>query len=117
MANNEVTTKATADTVRYLNPRVEISETEDAIFLAADMPGVGSNGANIELNDQILSLEGAVEKADNRPARHYRRRFTLTDTALLNLDAITAKMQHGVLQVEIPKAQKPKPRQIKITTA
>ena len=117
MANTAVAKNPEAETVRYATPRVEINENEKAIYLFADMPGVGSNGANVELNDHLLSMEGAVEKADNRPARHYRRRFTLSDPALFDLDAISAKMRHGVLEVEIPKTAKPQPRQIKIAAS
>ncbi len=107
----------TAKPVHAVAPRVEITENDKAIWLIADMPGVGTNGANVELNENILSLEGSVENSEKRGSRHYSRRFTLTDSALFDVDKITAKMTNGVLEVEIPKAAKPKPKQIKITAA
>ncbi len=117
MSTTEVTKKSQSNPVQYVTPPAEISEDDKAIQIAVDMPGVGSNGANVELNDSTLSLEGAVESTHGRRPRHYRRRFTLTDTALFDLDSIQAKMSHGVLEVEIPKASKPAPRQIKIATS
>lgn len=117
MTTKEMTRSAQGGAVQYVTPRVEISETEAAVRLYADMPGVGQNGATVELHDDVLSLEGAVENANGRAPRHYRRRFNLSDPALFDLDKVTAKMTHGVLEVEIPKAAKPQPRQIKITTA
>ncbi len=117
MSTTEVTRDTQSNPVQYVTPPVEISENDKAIQIAVDMPGVGSNGATVELNDGVLSLEGAVEKTNGRRPRHYRRRFTLSDTNLFDLEHVAAKMSHGVLEVEIPKAAKPTPRQIKITAS
>lgn len=117
MSATEVANQADSRTIQYTAPAVEISETEKAIWLIADMPGVGSNGATVELKNDVLSLEGAVEKTERREPRHYRRRFTLNDPSLFDLDKVTAKMSNGVLEVEIPKMEKPRPRQIKITAS
>ncbi len=116
MSTKELTRGAEATSVKYVTPRVEISETETAVRLYADMPGVGLNGATVELHDDVLSFEGSAESSNGRSARHYRRRFNLSDPALFDLEKIAAKMSHGVLEVEIPKAAKPQPRQIKIAT-
>jgi HSP20 family protein len=117
MTTNELSTQPESNAVRYLAPPVEVSETEKSICLTADMPGVGPNGATVEIHDDILVLEGAVERTHGKSPKHYRRRFTLTDPALFDLEHITARMSHGVVEVEIPKAAKPEPRQIKITAA
>jgi len=107
----------TDNDVPYQTPRVEVSETKQAIRLSADMPGVGPNGVSVALDDNVLTLEGTVGKSDGHPARRYRRRFTLSDTGLFDVDTISAKMTNGVLEVQLPKAAKPEPRQIKITAA
>ena len=117
MSTKEMTKGAESGAVQYVTPRVEVSETENAVRLYADMPGVGLNGATVELHDDVLSLEGSVEKTNGRAPRHYRRRFNLSDPALFDLEKVSAKMSHGVLEVEIPKAAKPQPRQIKIATS
>lgn len=115
MTTSEISGAVRPNPIQYATPRVEVFETESAVFLAADMPGVGKNGVSIELDEGVLTLEGAVEKADHRAARHFRRRFTLTDPALFDVERISAKMDDGVLEIEIPKAAKPEPRQIKIS--
>lgn len=117
MNAQEVSKQPEGGAVRFAAPRVEICETDKALLLVADMPGVGPNGANIEFADNAFTIEGAVEKSVGGSARHYRRRFTVADPALFDLDRIAARMSHGVLEVEIPKAAKPEPRQIKITAA
>ncbi len=117
MSTTEVSKNTELDPIRYVTPPVEISENENAIQISVDMPGVGLTGATVEFNSGVLSLEGAVEKTNGRRPRHYRRRFTLSDANLFDLDHVAAKMSHGVLEIEIPKAAKPEPRQIKITTS
>jgi len=96
---------------------VEVSETKQAIRLSADMPGVGPGGVSVALDNDVLTLEGAVGESDKQPARRYRRRFTLNDAGLFDLDNICAKMANGVLEVQLPKAAKPEPRRIQITAA
>ena len=81
MNTNEVSKESPRNPVQYVTPPAEISENDKAIQIAVDMPGVGTNG---------------------RRPRHYRRRFTLSDTNLFDLDNVAAKMSHGVLEVEIP---------------
>ncbi len=122
MSTAELSTNVQATPVRYLTPRVEVGETETAVWLVADMPGVATDGATVELDETVLVIEGVVEpadveKAESRPTRHYKRRFTLSDPALFDIANIKAKMANGVLEVEIPKASKPEPRQIKIATS
>lgn len=114
MNTQEVSKQAEGGTVTYVAPRVEIVETDKALSLTADMPGVGPNGATVEFEDNTLLIEGAVEKSVGRGPRHFRRSFSVTDPALFDLANISAKMSNGVLDVEIPKAAKPEPRQIKI---
>jgi HSP20 family protein len=115
MTTNEVSGEVRPNPIQYASPRVEVFETEKAVLLAADMPGVSKSGVSIELDEGVLLLEGVTEKADHRSARHFRRRFTLTDPALFDVEKISAKMSDGVLEIEIPKAAKPEPRQIKIS--
>jgi len=117
MNTAEISRPTNGNAVRYLAPPVEVFETEQALVLTADMPGVGPNGATVEVHDDILLLEGAVERTYGKTPKHFRRRFTLTDPALFDLEKITAKMSNGVVEVAIPKAAKPEARQIKITAA
>ena len=52
-------------------PNVEIRETEDALWLWADMPGVDQSSIDIHLENGVLSIEGQVETdeyADLTPA-------------------------------------------------
>jgi HSP20 family protein len=116
--NTEVTTarKNERASERVITPRVEIAEDEKSIWILADMPGVAADGANVEFHDGVLSIEGRTVGSP-RSERVYRRRFTLADPQLVDLDKVAAHVAHGVLRVDLPKAAKPEPRRISITSS
>ncbi len=111
---------------RYYVPEVEIFEDEEALYLSADMPGVDLESVDVELNDDVLTLQGRVSLKDYEGLRpiyteynvgHYLRRFTLSDASRFDRDAITARMVNGVLDIRLPRSEKTKPRRIAVTAA
>lgn len=103
-------------------PQVDIYETKDGLWLWADMPGVDEESLNVHLDNGVLTIEGQVDVKqyeDMDPlyteynVGNYVRRFTLSND--VDSDRIVARMQHGVLALEIPKAERAKPRRIAIT--
>lgn len=121
----EVTEKEQTRPGRYFVPDTDIYEDEKSLRLAADMPGVDQNDVEVELDENVLTLHGRVDLAGYEgvnPAYteynvgHYLRRFTLADASSFDRDAIKARMVNGVLEVEIPKAEKAKVRRIPVST-
>jgi len=106
--------------VRYVTPDVDIFETKDGYVLLAEMPGVTKDGLEVTLEQNTLTLAGhrpteppkaeAVYR-ETRPV-HYRRVFEL-DPAI-DSGKINARMEQGVLTLELPKAEKVKPRKINV---
>ena len=104
----------------YIAPQVNIFETKDGYMLEADLPGVTKEGLEVTLEDTTLtligrrsreSLSGQVLYRESRPA-DFRRVFEL-DPSIDNA-RIHARMDQGVLLLELPKAEKVKPRKIQI---
>lgn len=107
---------------RTFLPDVDIYETKDSLWLVADMPGVDEKSVQVNLNDGVLTIEGGValdEYQNVTPAYseyrvgNYQRRFTVSSQ--IDVDRIRGKVVNGVLHLELPKAEKAKPRQISIT--
>ncbi|MCC6847465.1 MAG: Hsp20/alpha crystallin family protein [Deltaproteobacteria bacterium] len=103
-------------------PQVDIFETKEALWLWADMPGIDEESLNVHLDDGVLTIEGQVDVkqyAEMSPlyteynVGNYVRRFTLSND--VDSHRIVARMQHGVLSLEIPKAERAKPRRITLT--
>jgi HSP20 family protein len=101
----------TRDCVCFV-PRVDIYETNDAIFVAADMPGVDETSVDITLENDVLTINGYVEPAEPEGYQlayaeyrvgDYERRFTLSNK--IDQERIEATMKNGVLHLHLPKAQ------------
>lgn len=117
----EVKTEEHTRPGRTYVPKVDISETENALWLRADMPGVKEDSIEISVEKNVLSIEGQValqEYEDLAPVYteynvgNYQRRFTLSNT--IDADKIHARLTSGVLELELPKAESAKPRRVAI---
>ncbi len=117
----EVTTDEHTRPGRSYVPHVDISETKNALWLRADMPGVKEDSIEINVEKNVLSIEGQValqEYEDLAPVYteynvgNYQRRFTLSNT--IDADKIYAHLTNGVLELELPKAESAKPRRITV---
>lgn len=106
------------------NPRVDFSETDDAYLIRADIPGVKKEDIDINVQDGTLSISGErhqestetdekhnILRAERSVGRFYRS-FSLPST--VDVDAIEAKVEDGVLNVRVPKAEEVKPRKIEV---
>lgn len=102
-------------------PAVDIFETKEALFIVADMPGVSSEGVDIDLKDNQLTLNGKVKsyyKEDEVSLYaeygigDYVRQFSLSND--INQEKISAEMKDGVLKLVLPKIEKAKPRRIEV---
>jgi HSP20 family protein len=105
---------------RYLSPRVNIAETPDEYILEAEMPGVNKEGLEVLLERNELTLVGrrTTEKPPGervyRESRDndYRRVFVLDP--MIDTTRINARMENGVLFLNLPKSDQVKPRRIEI---
>ncbi|HVO22059.1 MAG TPA: Hsp20/alpha crystallin family protein [Candidatus Margulisiibacteriota bacterium] len=105
-------------------PDVDICETTNGLWLWADMPGVDEQSIQVNLADGVLSIEGHVSLKDYENLSpvyteynigNYARRFTLSSD--IDAERIKARMTNGVLELELPKAERAKPRRIPISAS
>ena len=94
------------------------------ITLIADLPGVGSEHLNVQVDKDTLLIEGKADIAmpEGMQALHaevrsklYRRSFALSSE--LDPDAIAAKLKDGVLTLHIPKRAEVRPRKVEVKVA
>lgn len=105
---------------RMYVPQVDIFEDEHRMTLRADLPGVKRDAIEIDLREGVLTLTAqAVRVPENWRAVYrehevggFTRRFTLGER--IDQAKINATFEHGVLEVELPKAEAHKPRRIEI---
>lgn len=116
-----------ADTARNeasLMPPVDVFEDASGITLYADLPGVPKDKLTLQVDADVLTIEGDVslDMAEGMEATHtevsvphYRRVFSLSKE--LDMEKVNAEFNNGVLKLRIPKAAHAQPRRIEVKVA
>jgi len=106
---------------RTFMPSTDIFESEQALTVVLEMPGVEKSNVEISVEDDVLDIHGRIEFARYQglrpiyteyPVGHYRRSFSLSNR--IDQHKIAADMSDGVLTITLPKAEQAKPRRIGI---
>ena len=103
-------------------PSVDIYDTDNAIVLTAELPGVSKEDIQVEVKENVLTLKGERSTQNEVEGRQFFRRERISGTFFrsftlpmeTDLEKITAKFVDGVLTLEIPKPEEKKPKQIAI---
>lgn len=100
-------------------PDVDIFVNDDEILLVADLPGVAKDDLSINLENNILTIEGTFTgkfagtcQRQEFDSTDYRRVFTLPKG--IDAEKTTAEFQQGVLYLHLPKSAAVKPCQIEV---
>jgi len=103
-------------------PPVDIYETEEAIILKAELPGVDPKDVEVRVEDNTLYLKGerkfekeVKEQNYHRVERSYgsfARSFSLPNS--ISTDKVKAEFKDGLLTLTMPKREEAKPKTIKI---
>ncbi len=106
---------------RVYMPTTDIFETEAALMLALEMPGVDRENVNVKLENGVLTIEGEIDFAKYEGLSpvyteynvgNYARSFEVSSD--IDQERISAELKDGVVMLTLPKAEKAKPRRIKV---
>ena len=103
-------------------PALDLSETPEAFIVEAAVPGIQSDDLNITIENNVLLISGEMREEEERKERNYHRverRFGSFQRSValpntVKADQISAKLENGILHLEIPKAEEVKPRRITV---
>ena len=117
---NETAKPRTSD--RLYAPRVDVLETEDALILYADLPGVKPDDVALTCKGDELVLHAACEPrhAGKRPiyaeygVGDFHRAFKIAEQ--VETSGIEAALKDGVLTVRVPKSEAVRPKRIAVTS-
>ncbi|HUU11626.1 MAG TPA: Hsp20/alpha crystallin family protein [Phycisphaerae bacterium] len=104
------------------SPALDVSETDDAVLVHAEIPGIDPKELDIAVVGDTLTIRGEKKDQSEQKGRNYHRverrygSFTrsLTLPAAVDADGVTAKAHAGVLQIRLPKKEEAKARRIEI---
>jgi HSP20 family protein len=106
---------------RYYVPTTDIYETDDALTVVMEMPGVEKKDVQISLEDDLVRVEGRIDfaKYDGMEplyieynVGHFSRAFSLSDK--IDQQQISAELNDGVLTLTLKKAPEAQRRHIPI---
>ena len=107
---------------QYITPPVDIYETQDGLVVKADLPGVSKDSMDVRVENNLLTIRAnAVHIAPGDIVyREYAlvnffRQFELNER--VDQSKISAELNHGVLTLNLPKAEETKPRKIDVKVA
>ena len=105
---------------RYVAPASSVIENGDGYMLQVEMPGVNKEGLEISVENNELTIigrrssptvDGTLMHRESR-SEDFRRAFELDPS--IDTDKISAKIDHGVVTMTLPKAEQVKPRKIAV---
>jgi len=106
---------------RIFLPTADIYETEDALSVVLEMPGVEKNNVDVRVEGGVLKVEGRLDFSKYQGLQplyteynvgHYFRSFQLSSK--IDHNRIEAELKDGVLALTLPKVEEAKPRTIQI---
>jgi HSP20 family molecular chaperone IbpA len=106
---------------RIFLPTADIYETQDALTVTLEMPGVEKSNLEISVEDGVLKVDGRLDFSKYRGLQplyteynvgNYSRSFRLSSK--IDQSKIAAELTDGVLSLVLPKVQEAKPRTIRV---
>ncbi len=106
----------------FMAPKSEVLENDNAFLINVQLPGMSREDVKVDVKEHELSIvaESKTEKEEKSDRYHlrefksgkFKRNFYLPKMA--NIEAIKAEMKNGILEIEIPKMEKAKAKEISI---
>ncbi|HXK39896.1 MAG TPA: Hsp20/alpha crystallin family protein [Candidatus Paceibacterota bacterium] len=102
-------------------PPVDVAEDADRIHVKIEVPGMDEKDLRVNYEDGLLTVSGE-RQFERREDRNYHRieraygSFVRSFSLPRSVDGsqIAANYRNGILEIEIPKKEEAKPRQIQI---
>jgi HSP20 family protein len=103
-------------------PAVDIFETDTALVLKAELPGIRKEDVTVEVKENVLTIKGERIREDAVSEENYYRQERYFGTFSrsfslrypVNPEKIKAKFKDGILEVEVPKPEEEKPKQVTV---
>jgi len=95
-----------------LSPRIDVSETDGAIEVTMELPGVDDNEIDVSLTDDRLTVKGEKKSESDKTEKDYRlveRAYGAFERMVrlpceVDSDKIDAKFKNGILTITMPKS-------------
>src|SRR6185312_1854768 len=91
-------------------PRLELSETDKAVTVSAELPGLSEKDVQVEIANGVLSIRGEKKAERNDNSKFVSERYYGSFERQIPLDGVeedkgNAEFKDGVLTVTLPKSE------------
>jgi HSP20 family protein len=102
---------------------IDMYQTENEVVVKAPMPGVKADNVDVSITDDVLTISGETKLHSEAKREDYivqERRYgkfyrQVALPTMVEADKAQANFEDGVLTLTLPKAERVKPRAIKVT--
>ncbi|MEY9179241.1 HSP20 family protein [Bradyrhizobium sp. USDA 326] len=96
---------------RFGWPKVELSETDNALTVSAELPGLTEKDVQVEIANGVLTVRGEKKAERNGEGRYFTERYYGAFERQIPLEGVEedkaeASFKNGVLTVSLPKSEK-----------
>ena len=106
---------------KFFSPYTDIHETDNAVVVSMEMPGVDKSSIDIRLDKGVLTVKGTIDPAKYESLRPISSEYnvgnfvrTFAVSTKIDSAAISAKLADGVLTVELPQVKEALARRIDV---
>jgi HSP20 family protein len=107
---------------RFFSPHTDIHETDKAVIVSMEVPGVDRNAIDLQLEKGVLTVKGTIDPQKYESLRPIYSEYnvgnfvrTFTVSPKIDASGISATVADGVLTIELPKAKEALARRIAVS--
>ena len=103
-------------------PAVDVLEDENKVVVKAELPGMNEKDIEVSILGDTLTIKGEKRKEEEKKDKQYHRvervygafHRSISLPASVASDKVKASFKNGILEIEMPKKEEAKPKQIKV---
>ena len=107
------------------NPTLDVYDEKDRFLVSVELPGMKKEEINLSFQDGVLTVSGERKheregkEGETFRSERYFGKFQRSVSLPASVDAskINATYKDGVLQIDLPKAEEAKPKQIQVNVS
>ncbi len=114
---NEYFGMESSSAASHIQPRVNISENNDAFSIQVALPGFNKEDISIDLNENVLKISGRKNAEESKEIQYWRKEFLQGEfekqfivPESVDNEKISGSMEGGVLNLTLPKREEMKPQ-------
>jgi len=105
-----------------LVPAIDVYDSKDAVVVETALPGVDPKNVQLSIENDVLTISGTTERKTEVDEKDYYHKEIRSGSFMRKValptgiqdDAAKASFKDGILKIEVPKLEQPKPKTINI---